>query len=1480
MDEFYIDISKGVLNTSRLTKKAVQVKGKDGKTFTRMQWVDPNQGSTGHGIRTIRNKEDFDNAIKDGIDRHPEYENALKHQGVDLANHDFDAHPPFHLPETLKTGLEAEVFKNRDNHVPHVKPDEYDVDYISSEDYHRRKYIEEEELEPLKSKPRPEDAPSPKSRKPYRKENPVNLDDIKSYISIGTPVLKHPLVKQGLKEAKEMLDYDFDAEEVEDIMDNIQGGIDDIFGNMTVEGIETALSHPDGHYNMKLDEFVPYNTESGLYGQDHSVGKATMKFHVTDSKGLEMGEVHRIFTYDKKKGGLHIYNAMLALSHDMRGKGHGEDMYSRMEKLWGHMAGEGKTVTIQTTANMDVGVYAWALKGFDFAHEKGAELVRSELRDFLMYNNISGEEVTKNSGIKNLKELKTARDFATLDDGNLYDISEETGYKEPVHLGKAFMLVGQASWEGIKTIDHKGNYIPKDIEKSMFKSVTKGKGNELIKVKRNKKKIYVGKEGLSVDSDKNYTHNDYWLHKDVMEDPNIHKGLYIDMIKGRKSLDSLDVSIKKRKPTKHEQLIIDLGLQDVSKDLITNVITRKSESIIIDLQKADNKHLPKDAERFSYNCNKNRNIVYIPVNRLKQVYQTDKALNPSTVNRKAKEMKSGKEMPPVYIGYDYDVHDGHHSWHAAIKNDYTHVPCEVVGNDPEKVKEAINKYKEVWKSFREDFWQPKPKQKLEKTDRNPNLIIDENQRIDPVEDEKVWEEKVDENDKKFRSQLGIEKSQEIVGELSLVLDLSKALNRGKLVKKRTMVKGKGGKVFYRMQWVDPNDKSANLEHPGVDHSTYAHHEDGIKDLERRQSNRFPVVHHPTKDLKNTDHNYNTNKEKYAEAEKKLKNGEKLPPVKINHKGEILENHHLVDLAKKHGLSHVPSIVMGNTELKKKLEDKLKDKVVAKDDEGKVEPVGKTDKPLEDKEPNQGTSTDMVSDLDTFKNVTKKKYTKQHLMESAKKHGITWKTHLNDGTELPENSNILWMHAHQAIVNFIKAGNRFEVSHDKKDVTKRMNQEGKDSIHQHFLELFEKHGGGNKTQFIEWAKNNGIMWKEQSDPSINWKNLVVEVKSQLAKGKMVGGVRTRQKEAMKEANTVVTDQIKSMVKAYGTKYGKSSVMEKAESLGIEFSRFTKKGDQLPENSNILWMRASESIARHIAQGGEFKMGGQDEETGIVSQTGDYGEADMSPMQALAVDAGKRNSRNMENELKDWAIKALMVDRELDESQAGEMYNDLMQKARNTRVMVHIDPLELLPNGSTLLDQLSSDGHLKNDYELNRGLDRETREVAERDMFGDDYDEASDKERPVYGSADMLNRGLESNKHAGSVAFVLKPETTSKRTTGSAIAGTSIPYGEEGKWVRSMEDPHHLVIDRWRSRWKNVNKRDKQRSRMFDSVLEGTKHREDSAVFEAHLHGGLNFSKDVDHVLVPQSWKTDSQHKEKHEKITNFANQFGFEVKYEG
>lgn len=93
-------------------------------------------------------------------------------------------------------------------------------------------------------------------------------------------------------------------------------------------------------------------------------------------------------------------------------------------------------------------------------------------------------------------------------------------------------------------------------------------------------------------------------------------------------------------------------------------------------------------------------LIYIPINRLKTLYQTEKATNWDKVNENVERMKRGEHLEPVVIGYDYDLHDGHHRLEASKIMGYTHVPCIVMKgtNDIERQR-AIEAYKELWKSF-------------------------------------------------------------------------------------------------------------------------------------------------------------------------------------------------------------------------------------------------------------------------------------------------------------------------------------------------------------------------------------------------------------------------------------------------------------------------------------------------------------------------------------------------------------------------------------------------------------------------------------------------------------------------------------------------------------------------------------------------------------------------------------------------------------
>lgn len=1441
------DLSKGILNTAKLIKKPVRVRGKDGKVHTRMQWVKP-----GEDPNSATSKR-----------REPVSEPS---QSV--------------LPQAIV-----------------------------------RK-------EPPKQETREE-----KSKRMVQNKRPKTQKEKKKYNSPSIPNISDKLHSEGTLLSTVMADkydgilYPEERDTVRVTPDRLKSILDSLFGDLSKEGIENALSSKDGNFEVSVDSIQPFDfsdyededwnvddlpedelsetfRDTGLVTTD----AVTVSFDIKDDTGEVIGTAKRDIDRDSD-GTLVIVNAGLTIAKEKQGSGVANELYSNMEALWLKMT-KTDDVKISIVANMTVGVYAWALKGFDFADDDGLEVARKQFDEFLDRNEMHKEKTFDLLGISGVDDLKSAKDFATLDDGFEYNLGI-VGLKGYGSLGKAFMLSGKTMWNGARSISKGSDTSDITHDDTIHKSARFQKD-----LKWSLTKQYKGREGMTMNPDGSTTHDDIWLHSDMKLEKEI------TVSKSRKSVGRLPDNVEQSSPNgsniknknKHTKLLLDLGLENFKEDVISTQVTKKSERLILDLNKADNKKLPKGAERYAYKVDNNYNVIYIPVNRLKQVYQTDESINPAKVNSNAKKMKENTPLEPIEIGYNYDVHDGHHRWEAAKKLGYTHVPCKVVGNDAEKVKSAREEYQKVWKSdsslkissidektlsdldrlsldqFVKDLlhlekehgvvMKSEKDKKKDEDDKEDKISPDEimshyvnvEKGIDPIEDEKEWKEKVESNDKKFRRDLGISKS-----DVPLYLDILKGqLNFSKLVKKRVTVRGKNGKVHSRMQWVNPNQATGDMKHPGVDHSTFGHHEDGIKDLEKRQSNRFPVLHHETKSLKNMDHNYSTNKQEYAEAERKYNAGEKLPPVKINPRGEILENAHLVDLAKKNGISHVPVIVVGNPSLKKELETKLK-----RDYDGQENHEEGTDnsksKPEDDKQDH--TSSEMVTDLDHFLNFTKKKYTKQHLMKEAAKQGLSWKTTMNNGTELPENSNILWMHAHKAIVAHIKAGKTFEVNHVEKDVDNRMKTDGKDTVHKHFLKLLEKHG--SKDALMAWGKDNGIEWKEKIDPSINWMQFVKAVKTELAKGKMIDGVRTRQKDAMKDANTVITDNIKDTVTAYGKKHGKSNVMKKAEEMGLQFDRFTKKGEQLPENSNILWMRAHAAIAKHIAQGGDFKMGGNN---GITSQTGDYGDIELSDVQKIALDTAKRNSNNREDDAKKWALEAIMKDKEFSEEQADEYYKEFMEKAREKRVMIHFDPLELLPSGSTLLEQLSSDGMFKNDYDLNRGLDSEHREANERDMFGDEFDEANSSERPLYGVVDLFNKGLSSHPFNGEVAFVLKNDTK-KRTTGSATDSNNIPYGEEGKHVRSMEDPHHLVMDRWQSKWKKVNKADKQRSRMFDSVMSDTPNNDDNTFFETHVHGGLKLDKDVDHLLVPSSWKSDSKHTEKHASIKNLAKQFGLDINYD-
>lgn len=92
-------------------------------------------------------------------------------------------------------------------------------------------------------------------------------------------------------------------------------------------------------------------------------------------------------------------------------------------------------------------------------------------------------------------------------------------------------------------------------------------------------------------------------------------------------------------------------------------------------------------------------VIYIPVNRLSTPYQTEKATNWDKVHELVHRMELGEALAPIIIGYDHDIHDGHHRQEASKIMNYTHVPCVVGGNNFEEIARAREAYQELWKSI-------------------------------------------------------------------------------------------------------------------------------------------------------------------------------------------------------------------------------------------------------------------------------------------------------------------------------------------------------------------------------------------------------------------------------------------------------------------------------------------------------------------------------------------------------------------------------------------------------------------------------------------------------------------------------------------------------------------------------------------------------------------------------------------------------------
>ena len=141
--ELYVDLEKAVLNTGKLVKKRVMVRGKNGKVYYRMQWVDPKTGkpADAHTVTTepvaekgasakhdVSTQKGFiDHHVSKNMSREEKYAHLAKH-GVDWKHND---HPAIDHKNAMMA-LKEHLYKN-----PHLAGAEHlpkDVDPLKTPD--------------------------------------------------------------------------------------------------------------------------------------------------------------------------------------------------------------------------------------------------------------------------------------------------------------------------------------------------------------------------------------------------------------------------------------------------------------------------------------------------------------------------------------------------------------------------------------------------------------------------------------------------------------------------------------------------------------------------------------------------------------------------------------------------------------------------------------------------------------------------------------------------------------------------------------------------------------------------------------------------------------------------------------------------------------------------------------------------------------------------------------------------------------------------------------------------------------------------------------------------------------------------------------------------------------------------------------------------------------------------------------------------
>lgn len=171
---------------------------------------------------------------------------------------------------------------------------------------------------------------------------------------------------------------------------------------------------------------------------------------VDPATGRKVGKFSRHFSYDDHgDGSLVAHHDLLQIGRDYRGSGFAERFNQNLYE-WYRRSGVSR---VELTANIDVGGYAWAVKGFDFLNERHAQYFVGAARLRV------AKALKRPPAGLTATQIQELDDYlARLDSGEIptraFDISQfgrlpGQGGRDAVWAGKWLMMNRQYSWEGV-----------------------------------------------------------------------------------------------------------------------------------------------------------------------------------------------------------------------------------------------------------------------------------------------------------------------------------------------------------------------------------------------------------------------------------------------------------------------------------------------------------------------------------------------------------------------------------------------------------------------------------------------------------------------------------------------------------------------------------------------------------------------------------------------------------------------------------------------------------------------------------------------------------------------------------------------------------------------------------------------------------------------------------------------------------------------